>query len=270
MLTRVITVLATLLAAPTAMAAADLSSSIAVSPSSAVAYGTARYTVTVSNIGNKSASNCSVRIQLPATHTSPQVYVLGILGAKSASCVQTGTRLDCALGTINRNASKSVFFDIALPVSTEPFVFTANATTTSAENSGANNGSSRTAVETYESTTISGPITHEVRHCTGTGLTAFYECTLFPSSLSSHQHVLEADGSVTIPGEPGYTGSWELTVVPGVGNHLVVEYEEIGFGVAATFEGWAADRAPNVDCFEGLTTFPGGGAYVSPYEICPL
>jgi len=268
MLTRFITVLATLLVAPTAMAAADLTSSISVSPSSAQAYNTARYTVTVSNIGNKNASNCSVRINLPQTHTSPQVYVLGILGAKSASCVQTGTRLDCALGTINKNTSKTAFFDIALPVSSEPFVFTATASTTSAENSTANNGSSRTAVETYKATTISAPVTHDVRHCTGTGLTAFYECTLFPSSLSAHQHTFNLDGTISIPGEPGYTGQWSVTNVPGVGNFLEFYYEEIGYGVVAEFEGWAADRSPNLGCFEGLTTFP-GSSYVSPYEVCP-
>ena len=267
MIVKTLTFLAALLAAPAALAAADLTTAISASPGTAQVYSTARYTVTVSNIGNKSASNATVQIALPATHTSPQVYVLGLLGAKSATCSQSGTTLDCTLGSIARNTSRSVFFDIALPVSSAPFVFTATAATTSAENSTANNGASRTASQSFYATPIAAtpgsPVTMVNSHCTGTGLTAWYECTLFPSAISAHDAVFHHDGTMTFPGEPAYGGSWTLTATP-TGSYLQFQIVEIGVGPAADFAGWGADGS----CFEGLTTFP-GSTYVSPYEVCP-
>lgn len=263
MILKTFVALALLSLAPSAMAAADLTTSITTSPSTALVYSTARYTVTVSNIGNKNATSSTVRINLPATHTSPQVYVLGVLGAKSASCTQTGTRLDCALGTINKNASASVFFDIALPVSTTPFVFTATAATNVAENSTANNAASRTASQSFFATTVSGPVTMTNSHCTGTGLTSYYECTRFPSSIATHQATFNLDGSIVIPGEPTFSGQWTVTATPS-GSFLEFYYEELGAGVVLEFEGWGSSAT----CFEGLSTFP-GSTYVSPYRVCP-
>ncbi len=267
MLTRTIFLAFTLLAAPSAMAAADLTTTLTVNTSPALTGATARYTAAVRNIGNKSASNCVVDVALPATHTSPQVYVLGTLGAKSPTCTQTGTRLRCTLGTIARNQTASVFFDIALPVSAAAYTFVATATTTSPENSTANNSAPRTALETYYATPINAlpgvPVTMNNRHCTGTALTAFYECTLSPGVLSAHTTVFHSDGSITIPDAPGYTGQWTLTSTSS-GNFLAFFYDD-GTGVIAEFEGWGADGA----CFEGLTTFPGGGSDVAPYEVCP-
>ena len=256
-----------LLTAPAALAAADLTTTITVAPTVSQVYSNATYTVRVSNIGNKNASNCTVQIALPATHTSPQVYVLGTLGSKSASCTQSGTTLNCTLGTINRNTNKTVFFNIALPVSTAPFVFTATAATTSAENSTANNGATRTAAQTFFATTVATapgvPVTMVNNHCTGTGLTAWMECTFFPSSISSHEVDFHDDGTITITAAPGYTGEWDVTVTPS-GNQLTFFYDD-GSGVVAEFTGWGADAS----CFEGVTTFP-GSSYVSPYEVCPL
>ena len=107
------------------------------------------------------------------------------------------------------------------------------------------------------------PVLMNNRHCTGTGLTAWYECTLFPSSISSHQAEFHDDGTITIPGEPDYSGQWTVTTTVD-GNFLEFYYEDPS-GVVAEFEGWGADAA----CFEGLTTFP-GSSYVAPYEVCPL
>ena len=267
MVVKSLTLLSLLLVAPSALAAADLTTTLTASPSTAQVYATARYTATVRNIGNKSASNATVQIALPATHTSPQVYVLGILGARSASCALAGTTLTCTLGTINRNASKSVFVDLALPVSAAPIALGATAATTSAENSTANNSATLTASQTYFATPIAAapgaPALMRQRHCTGTGLTAFYECTLFPSSLSFHDAEFHDDGTITVPGYPDFGGGWTLTATP-TGSQLDFFYDD-GTGVVAEFSGWGADAA----CFEGLTTFP-GSAYVSPYEVCPL
>jgi len=268
MLTRTLVFVTALVIGPAAFAAADLTTSISVSPGTAQVYSTARYTVTVSNIGNKSASNATVRITLPATHTSPQVYVLGSVGALSAGCSRTGVTINCTLGSIARNASRSVFFDVALPVSSAPFVFTATAATPSAENSTANNGASRTASQSFYATTVDAtpgvPVRMLNSHCAGTGLTAWYECTLFPSSISAHEADFHDDGSITFPTEPGFGGTWTVTVTPS-GNQLAFTIDEIGYGPVATFTSWGADA----DCFEGLTTFP-GSSYVSPYEVCPL
>lgn len=268
MLFKTLVFITALVTGPAALAAADLTTSISVSPGTAQVYSTARYTVTVSNIGNKSASNATVQITLPATHTSPQVYVLGTVGAISAGCSRTGVTINCTLGTIAKSTSRSVYFDIALPVSSAPFVFTASAATTSAENSTANNGASRTASQSYFATTIGAtpgsPVRMVNNHCTGTGLTAWYECTLFPSSISSHDADFHDDGSITFPTEPGYNGTWTLTATP-QGSQLAFTIDEIGYGPVASFTGWGADAS----CFEGLTTFP-GSSYVSPYEVCPL
>lgn len=267
MLVKTIAFLTLLLAAPTALAAADLTTAITVAPAVSQVYSSATYTVKVSNGGNKDASNCTVQIALPRTHTSPQVYVLGTLGSKSASCTQSGTNLNCTLGTINKGSNKTVFFNIALPVSTAPFVFTATAATTSAENSTANNGATRTAAQSYFATPVTAapgaPVTMVNRHCTGTGLTAWMECTFFASSITSHNVLFHDDGAISIDGYPDFTGEWDLTVTP-AGNQLTFFYDD-GTGVVAEFSGWGADGA----CFEGLTTFP-GSTYVSPYEVCPL
>ena len=265
MLSRSLVFLSLLFTAPSALAAADLATSITAQSSPALTYQSVRYTVAVRNIGNKSASSASLAISLPATHTSPQVYVLGILGQRSAGCVLSGTTLTCALGTINKATTKSVFFDIALPVSTQPYVLSAAVTTSSAENSTANNAASYAVAETYYATPVNAapgvPVAMRADHCTGTGLVSFYECSLFPSSLSWFDALYHDDGSVTIPGEPDFSGHWTLTSTP-QGNVLELELSDLT-GVVAEFSGWGA--SPN--CFEGMTTFP-GSTYVAPYHIC--
>ena len=63
-------------------------------PSSQTVYASERWNVTVSNIGNRDAAGTTVSIQLPTTNTSPSVYVMGTVGAKSASCTASGTKLN--------------------------------------------------------------------------------------------------------------------------------------------------------------------------------
>jgi hypothetical protein len=95
------------------------------------------------------------------------------------------------------------------------------------------------------------------RHCTGTGLTAWYECTLFPSSISQHTAEFHADGTITFPGEPDFTGGWSQNG----DDHLAFTYYELGTPVAS-FEG----RGASASCFEGLTAFD--PPWVAPYEVC--
>lgn len=94
---------------------------------------------------------------------------------------------------------------------------------------------------------------------TGTGLTSFFECTLFPSSISSHDTVFNADQTISFPGAAAnYTGTWSQPSA----DRLVFSYFEDGL-LVASFDG----RGVNSNCFEGKTIFP-GSAYVSMYEVC--
>jgi hypothetical protein len=96
-------------------------------------------------------------------------------------------------------------------------------------------------------------------HCTGTSLASFYECTLYPSSISSHDITLESDGTISFDGDPpDYTGAWSSSP----DDQLSFTYSYDGT-VVAEFEGYGVSSS----CFEGLTTFP-GSSYVAPYEVC--
>lgn len=250
--------LASTLVGSSAFAAADLSVALA-PPAGVHVDDLGRYDVSVSNVGNRDATGVSLTIQLPTTHTSPQVYVMGTLGSKSTVCAQSGTRLVCNLGTVRRNRSSAVFFELALPQASTPLTVSASATTTAQETILGNNTSSAAVDPVNDPLTVSAPRAAIARHCTGTGLTSFYECTLFPSSISQFDLVFEPGAVVTFPGQdPGYTGSWSQPTSA----QLSFLVYEAGLP-AATFSGWAVDAS----CFEGLTTFP-GSSYVSPYEVC--
>lgn len=242
-----------------AFAAADLKVTNTPAAATTMVYDTGRWTVQVQNIGNKNASSVTLNIQLPETHTSPQVYVMGVTGAKSAACTQTGTDLNCNLGTINRSTSKSVYFDIDLPESAAALTVVSTATTTSVENSYTNNVDTDNATLTYYTPTLTAfPTTAYIDHCTGTGLTAYYECSLFPSSISSHEHVFESGGTISFSSAypAGYAGTWSVS-----GEYLYFEYTYLGL-TEATFVG----RGVSANCWEGLTDF--GSTYVSPYSVC--
>lgn len=242
-----------------ALAAADITTSITLPSTNPTVYATGHYEVTVSNIGNKSASNVALTIQLPETNTSPQVYVMGNLVARSSSCTTSGTKLSCALGTVAKSTSRTVSFDIQFPESADPLVISASATTTSSENSTSNNSDTETASLTYVDVTLSGDQAVNNNHCTGTGLAAYFECTKFPSSISNHHTILNADNTITVLDDPSYTGVWSQP------NSYTLEftyYDPDGFE-AGSFSGRGVDGT----CWEGLTTFP-GSSYVAPYEVC--
>ena len=256
---RLLAALGLLSVATPAFAAPDVRAAIA-GPSGTYVYQSARYTVTVSNTGNQTANNTSVVIQLPRTHTSPTVYTLGTLGARSASCTLSAQTLTCSLGNLRRATSASVYFDFALPENTDALSFTATAATTSGESSTANNVGTLTPALNNYVVSFAAPRTVLNTHCTGTSLTSYYECTLFPSSLSSHEAVFEAGGGVSIVGDTGgvYTGAWTQDTP----DHLAFSYLEYGI-LVAEFEGYGVSAT----CWEGLTTFP-GSSYVSPYRVC--
>ena len=276
----VLWIFALMLAASPALAAPpapNLSVNISAPVSAPNVYAYAVYTVNVANIGNRDADGVNLTIQLPKTNTSPQVYTMGTLGAFDGRCAlggavgtAAGTKLVCTLGTVRKSRSTDVTFNMALPEKTGALVIDATATTTTTpETNPANNSASRTAILNYYTHTINTAATYTNQHCTGTGLTAFFECTLFPGSLTSHPSQFSggpAGGTITLPGQPDYDGVWALA-----GQTLTFSYRQISTNtVVAEFSGRGV---PSTGCFEGLTRFPDGSGgystYVAPYHVCP-
>ncbi|MCB9716392.1 MAG: hypothetical protein H6712_21195 [Myxococcales bacterium] len=50
-------------------------------------------------------------------------------------------------------------------------------------------------------------VPYALRHCTGQGLTSFFECLLDPGSLSEHDIELLTGSELSIVGQPGNTGT---------------------------------------------------------------
>ena len=242
-----------------AFAAADIRVTNTPAPATTMVYDTGRWYVQVSNIGNKNASNVTLNIQLPETHTSPQVYVMGVVGAKSSTCTTSGTDINCTLGTVNKGTSKTVYFDIQLPESAAALTFVSTGTTTSTQNSTANDVDTDNATLTYDEPALTTyPTTAYIDHCTGTGLTAYYECTLFSGAISSHEHIFESGGIISFSSAypAGYAGTWSV-----VDEYLYFEYTYLGL-TEVTFVG----RGVSSNCWEGLADF--GSAYLAPYSVC--
>lgn len=232
-------------------------------PAGVTVYQSGGYNVRVRNNGNKNATAVTLTIQLPRTGTSPQVYVMGTLGAFSVpACTRSGTVLTCGLGTIAKNGGQvSVFFDLALPYSTNPLVIGASAAT-SGETNPADNSVNFTASPLTVAAAVTPDVVQTNAHCTGsTSLSSYFECTLFPSSISTHDTILNTGGTISFPGVMGaYTGTWTATPAQ---NRLQLQYFESG-DLVAEFDG----RGVSAKCFEGKTTFPLNPDYVSLYRVC--
>ncbi len=247
-----------LLAAAPALAASDVRVVIP-APAAQLVYDDTQYGIIVSNIGNQSAAAVKLTIDLPETNTSPQKYVMGTLANVDARCTLAGTRLTCTLGTIAKGKATTVPFAIAFPEAAQVLSISAAATTTSSENSTANNAASNTPnLLNYSVAVQDGDLGHN-SHCTGTALTSFYECTLFPSSLSAHDVIFHGDGTLSFVDAPAeYTGVWTQDAA----DSLAFTYFENGEPIAE-FVGYGTSPS----CFEGVTVFP-GSTYVAPYEVC--
>lgn len=221
--------------------------------------------IRVRNLGQKPAAGVQLIINLPQTATSPQVYVMGTVGAFSTpACSRSNTRLTCQLGSIAKNGSTSVFFDLLLPYSTNPLVIAANVTTTSipGDSNPGNNSLAYTAVPRTVPVTVNSAVTATNEHCTGQPtLSSYFECTLFPSSITSHQTIFDAGGTITFIGAPAtYTGTWSYTTAT---NRLQFSYYDSG-NLVASFDG----RGVSSNCAEGKTTFTPDNGYISMYRVC--
>ncbi len=252
-----------ILAGSAAIAASDLTVGVS-GPTSPTVYTPANYSVVVNNIGNQTASSVTLTVTLPGTGSSPTNMLLGILGPTPSGCTRTGLALNCNLGNIARRGSKSVNFAFSPAWSSGAVAIQASVATTSNENSTANNSASIAIAPASVATTIDasgGPVLFDVSHCTGTGLTSFFICTLFPSSLGAHEALYSADGSISFPNEDqAFTGSWSQPNA----NTLYVTYFENG-NVVGTFVG----NGVGDGCFEGLMSFIPDNGYNAGYEICP-
>lgn len=244
----------------------DLRTSIA-APAGVHVYESGRYTVTVSNTGNREATGVQVTIDLPSSQTSPQVYVMGTLGARSAGCTLSGLRLTCSVGRLRSNRSASVWFDLALPASAAPLNIVSNASGSPADiNPGNNQATLAASLLPYALDVeaalqnANGSLVVDNDHCTGTGLVSYFQCTLFPSSISSHEATFHAGGAITFS-DAAYSGQWSQGPSH---TDLTFTYFEYGTPVAQ-FSGVGVD---GTNCFEGVTTFLPASAYNSAYFVC--
>ncbi len=245
------------LAAGPALAAADLRVVIP-APAAQYVYANMPYGIVVSNIGNQSASTVKLTIDLPATHTSPTKYVMGTLAAVDSRCSLAGTRLTCTLGTLAKGKSTTVTFGLAFAEAAEILAVSAAVSTVSAENSLANNTASNTPTLLNYSVAVQDGDLAINSHCTGTGLTSYFECVKSPGSVATHETLFHGDGTLSFPEAPEYSGTWTQDSP----DSLAFTYTE-GGNVVAEFVGYGTSAG----CFQGLTVFP-GSTYVSPYEVC--
>lgn len=249
--------LAAFLIATPALAASDLAVSIP-TPAPMYVYDSGTIEVQVDNIGNRSAKNVELIIELPETNTSPQVFVMGDVSNIDSKCSLVDTELVCNLGKIGKNKSKTVTFDMELPQAAQSLDIVATASTTSNENTTGNNDASVTPpLLNYDVSVMDGDVA-TVEHCTGQGLVSFFECLTSPSSLSTHW-VEFGNGTLSFPGQdPSFGGTWSQPST----DSLEMTYTQNGT-VVAQFLGYGTSPG----CFEGLTVFP-GSPWVSPYEVC--
>lgn len=248
----------------TAQAAPQHNLGVTITPPAGVhVYEFGTYQVQVANTGNRNATGVTLAIALPRTATSPQVYVMGELANVDPRCALSGQTLNCSLGQLNRNGgATTVSFDLKLPFSTGPLNFTMTANPIAGDSAPGNNTLPFTATPALYATAITGPVSLQHDHCTGSPtLTSFFECLLFPSSITGFAATYNDDHTITIPGEPDYTGVWSQT---GGNDRLQMTISDLS-GPVGSIDARGVDSG----CFEGRMIFTGNPNYVAPYRICP-
>lgn len=256
------------LAPATAEAANGPNLSVSVTPPPATnVYAAGRYNLTVANVGNRDALNVRVVINLPSSLTSPNVSVMGTLGARSAGCNVAGLVMTCTVNTIRAGRNAPLFFDVTFPLTTSSLAMPVTASSNPIDLNPANNTATITPNLRTFATDIQaaianngGPLTADIDHCTGRDLVSFFQCVISPSSISSHQHVFNADNTISFA-FPGYSGVWSQN--PAL-NQLTFSYYE-GPDLALDFVGYGVD---GTNCFEGITNFYPASVYNSAYSVC--
>ncbi|MDQ2940845.1 MAG: DUF11 domain-containing protein [Chloroflexota bacterium] len=95
-----------------------------------------RYTTDLTNFGPDPATNVSVTQVLPAGS--------GFLGASDPSCAETGGQVDCSLGTLAADASRTLTIDVAAPSTPGTAVSTVSVSATEPDPHTENNSASAT------------------------------------------------------------------------------------------------------------------------------
>lgn len=225
-----------------------------------------QYTTRVKNIGNQTAQSVTITVELPLTATSPTRHILGKLTgvqASSGTCSIVSNKIVCNVGNIGNNQTRQVGFTFEFQVATTAPTLKTTATTLSGnEQNPANNTLSFTPAVRYPNNVITGG-RYLVTSCSGTGLTSFYECELYPSSQQSFEMDLVLPGNtISIPIAPTYTGMWDQNSLPlDKTLHFTIDG---GSGTEAEFNGFATSST----CFEGITTFPQSSTYNAAYRVC--
>jgi Domain of unknown function DUF11 len=221
------------------------------------------YLVTVINRGPQTSATITARVTLPLSNTSPQVFPLGTVSGLDSRCKMVNNALSCTLAGLRKGWSTTFSYTYAAPVSTKTLQMTASASSATVDPVAGNNSASVVPNLVYPSRPItSANIT--TRLCTGTGLTSFFECAAFPSSIMSWAAALQANGSIVFS-NTSYTGTWSQNSAR---TSLKMELFDNSGAVpvkVSEFNGWAINGA---NCFHGMTTHTSSSTYVSPYEVC--
>jgi Domain of unknown function DUF11 len=246
-----------------ARSGADLVPTI-VPPTSTLVGDVSDFDIRIVNRGNRDSQAVSVVVQLPVTRTSPTVHVLGQVTGMSSGCQATGTRITCSIASIRKGATAIRRVSIKLPYSVAPIAVGVSTSTANEINAGNNNTSFTVAQSFWEVLLPGNVVTVDNLHCTGTNLSSYYECSLYPSSINSHfatfTPVTATSGTLDFnangPGYEAYGGTWSVS-----GSELTFEMTENGVPIG-NFVG----RGVDLSCWEGKTTFTAGGE--SMYRVC--
>jgi hypothetical protein len=192
---------------------------------------------------------------------------MGTLGARSVGCNVAGLVMTCTVNTLRAGRNAPLFFDMTFPVTTSSLAMPVTASSSPVDLNPANNTGTITPNLRTFATDIQaaianngGPLTADIDHCTGTGLVSFFQCVISPTSISSHQHIFNADNTISFA-FPGYSGVWSQN--PAL-NQLSFSYSE-GPDLALDFVGYGVD---GTNCFEGITNFYPASVYNSAYSVC--
>lgn len=221
------------------------------------------YSVTVTNLGGQTSNAINARVTLPLTNTSPQVFVLGTVSGLDPRCSVVAKVLNCSLAALRKGWSTTFNYTYTAPVSTKSLQMTARAGSTSIDPVASNDSASVVPTLVYPVRAISSAAA-TTRLCSGSNLTSFFECTRYPSSISSFVASLNQDQSIGVA-EPGYSGRWSQNATR---TSLKMEFfQDLGYGPVkvSEFNGMAIHGA---NCFHGLGQHMGSNNEVSPFELC--
>ncbi len=211
--------------------------------------GSATYSVTTRNIGDRRANDVSLSVTVPVGLTVTN---------QSNECQTTSGGLHCDLGRLRPGASHTVTLVVDAPAAPGAHAITATGNTSTRESTLGNN-SDTLNVQVIDPTPpppANFPITSQtdlfLEMCTSlSGPIEWADCT--PGSLLTHTVTLEAGGS-TETYDPGVWGNWNQA------SPSVIEmnfFNMLDNSPMSTMSGSAMSSS----CFEGTTVFHQGLGY---------